>query len=153
LGFLDLRKLSIINYLYVDLGEVNITELSFIHAFRHMRLKSFHFFDGNLLVTDKSVIKKLKFGLRINDFLYTLVFFVVGDMRCFINFYLSIPQIPLTAIEALWNGVFGSTIEDFILQETDLENCDMILKQKKLGSTRKQINGNTVTIYYFDRQV
>lgn len=46
-------------------------------------------------------------------------------------------QIPLTAIEALWNGVFGSTIEDFILQETDLENCDMILK-KKMGNSSKR---------------
>ncbi|ODN00660.1 hypothetical protein Ocin01_06022 [Orchesella cincta] len=87
-----LRRLRIINYFYVDQIDVNITELSFIHAFRHMRLKSFHFFDGNLLVTGRSI--------------------------------------PLTAIEALWKGTLGTTVEDFILQETDLENCDVILKQQ-----------------------
>ncbi|CAL8100633.1 unnamed protein product [Orchesella dallaii] len=87
-----LRRLRIINYFYVDQIDVNITELSFIHAFRHMRLKSFHFFDGNLLVTGRSI--------------------------------------PLTAVEALWNGTLGSTVEDFILQETDLENCDVLVKQQ-----------------------
>lgn len=46
-------------------------------------------------------------------------------------------QIPLTAVEGLWNGVFGSTIEDFVLQETDLENCDMILKKKMENSAKR----------------